>query len=558
MIVLKKILLAIGDENFSTILRNAFEPPKPMEQSEDVYNANRQFHVLAEEALHRVFLPELLELEKPDILIIHDLLLPSEAESKEENQRELLQLIAVWRLQFEGQLRVVVISERDKRDPFLQALVANNVLDIFADREFYADTLVKQLVEPPRYSNVSAYSLHDYTQALLQEAEELAEVEANTVSTNSSAGAPAITKRFLNQISSFVKDKRQVVQEFREPTQASPEQEMAEPEEEYVFDAVAETEEAATDLFETPVASIHIQTEPMPVVVKRETVPVETVPEEVDVEPPLEQEQKAVVDIPTRKEQKRSKRKESLVEITQPSSVVYQDRLLGRLTIAVTSLGHNVGSTHVSLQVATYLKRKGLTVAIVEGSQSGDFLRLRELFAEDGDVVNLVDPYFTVEGIHHYPYRAGEESIVPFLTDYQAIVIDIGAYADSPSIMEYFRAQKRLVVASGTDWKLALIGKFIEKYGKVSFDLCIPMADDSLIKDVSNIYEGTTTFRALPFHRNPYTQQATTEQVLDDMYSSYAEAGIRRDGINRMKWVVGLSSGVAAACIAGMTYMYFF
>ena len=552
MSILKKILLAIGDKNFSTILRRAFDPPRTADQTEEEHEAQRPFQVLTEEVLHRVFLSELLDLEQPDILIIHDLLLPSEAESKEENQRELLQLISKWRLQFEGQLRVVVISERDKRDPFLQALVAHNVLDIFAEREFYAETVVKQLSEPPRYSNVSAYSMHTYTDSLLMQ--ETVEEENTTPPQTTDTGTPAITKRLFNQVSSFVKEKRDALQESRKASQEKsiefdlkPSDE--EPAQHETIQEVAGTEEVETQL---PIAE--------DVDIEVETVAIERPdePESVGLDEELESKSQAVTDLPTRKEQKRSKRKEKPVEIKQPSSIVYQDRLIGKLSIAVTSLGHNVGSTHVSLQVATYLKRKGLSVAVVEGSRSGDFNRLRELFGDFSNQNEMIDSYFTVDGIHHYPYQDGEESVVPFLTNYQAIVIDVGAYGDSPSIMEYYRAQKRLVVASGTDWKLALIGNFIEKYGKVPFDLCIPMADEDLIKDVTEIYEGATTFRALPFHRNPYKQQTSTEQVLDAMYSSYAKAGVPHTGVDRMKWLVGLTSGVAAACIVGMAYMYFF
>jgi hypothetical protein len=144
---MQRVLLAVGEPNMSSILRK--------------HLASNGFGVIEKEVLHRKYLDEVIENEKPSILIIHDHYLESELESRREQEREILQMIDRWRLQYEDTIRVVYLCERERTDPFLGALAARNVMDIFHKREIPAQLFIKQLLEPPKFINIAKLGVSD-------------------------------------------------------------------------------------------------------------------------------------------------------------------------------------------------------------------------------------------------------------------------------------------------------------------------------------------------------------------------------------------------------------
>lgn len=134
------VLLAVGSPEMANILKRHLE------------EAN--IDVLESEVLHRMYLDELIEIENPSMVILHDSYLPSEYEEQAQRDEELLAFVNKWRMRHEG-LRVVFLCERDKRDPFLGDLVARNVFDIFHEQQIPAKSLIEQLAAPPRYVNVA-------------------------------------------------------------------------------------------------------------------------------------------------------------------------------------------------------------------------------------------------------------------------------------------------------------------------------------------------------------------------------------------------------------------
>ena len=157
-----KVLLAIGEKNLSQILKGNLE--------------DAGFEIAKEEVLHRDYLNEKIDFERPNLLIIHDRQLPSQFSDKEQNEEELLQLIESWRRVYDAQMRVVIMCERERKDPFLSQLVARNVLDIFNERQIPTASLIRQLKEPARYMNVSRYGLED---AAIDSLMESAETKGN-------------------------------------------------------------------------------------------------------------------------------------------------------------------------------------------------------------------------------------------------------------------------------------------------------------------------------------------------------------------------------------------
>jgi len=144
---MKRILLAIGEPNYSKILREKFK------------NYADDFAVLDQEVLHHKYLLEILENEQPEILIVHDYYLQSDKEVAADKEMEWLNFIEIIRTQFDDSIRVVFLCERNKGDVFLSELVNRNVLDIFNNNSINIHQMIEQLMEKPKYSNASKFKV---------------------------------------------------------------------------------------------------------------------------------------------------------------------------------------------------------------------------------------------------------------------------------------------------------------------------------------------------------------------------------------------------------------
>lgn len=193
--------MAVGSPELSSILRK--------------YLAEASFDVIENDVFHRNFLNEIISIENPDMLILHDRFLPSDAKTDEERDSEMLELLNDWRVTFEG-LRVVYLCERDRHDSFLGDLAARNVFDIFHERQIDPNILISQLQEAPRYSNVTMYGLGSltiqYEQSKAEEPVEQVAVEIEDAAPLTDQNTSPSEKRTLPKLPKKMKAPKEKVQ----------------------------------------------------------------------------------------------------------------------------------------------------------------------------------------------------------------------------------------------------------------------------------------------------------------------------------------------------------
>ncbi|QHA38726.1 hypothetical protein D5E69_23120 (plasmid) [Rossellomorea marisflavi] len=141
---MKKVLLAIGDERLSGIFRRALT------------SHSNDFEVLDSECFRSQYLEELIDTNRPDILLLHESLLFAEY-PEEERDDTWLRIIQRYRVKFEDTLRIVFVCERSKRDPFLSHLVIRSVYDIFNTSSIDKELMVEQLKERPLFTNIKQF-----------------------------------------------------------------------------------------------------------------------------------------------------------------------------------------------------------------------------------------------------------------------------------------------------------------------------------------------------------------------------------------------------------------
>lgn len=139
---MKTVLLAIGNKEYSSILRQHLSS-----HSDD-------FKILEQEVMHFQYLDEILEIESPNILLLHDYYLPTDIEEKDKD-KHWLEYIQHLRIKYDDKIRVVYLCERDKGDAYFRYLIGSNVLDIFNTNAIDLARMIEQLKNPPKFSNVA-------------------------------------------------------------------------------------------------------------------------------------------------------------------------------------------------------------------------------------------------------------------------------------------------------------------------------------------------------------------------------------------------------------------
>lgn len=140
---MKRVLLALGEENFSALFRKEF----------DMYeHPTIAFDVLSDEVLSRNFLEPLTKMYSPDYVVIHDTFLSTTASTVTERDAEIIKILKSIRLQSDA--RIVYICQRDNSDHFLSQLVALGIYDIFNEQAINTVKFMEQVTESAKLSNV--------------------------------------------------------------------------------------------------------------------------------------------------------------------------------------------------------------------------------------------------------------------------------------------------------------------------------------------------------------------------------------------------------------------
>ncbi|UNL87461.1 hypothetical protein [Priestia koreensis] len=179
---MKKILIAVGDEKYTRILRDELSPVEG-------------FKLCKNDVHHMRYLLELIEDEAPDIVIVHDEYLESSIKDEVERETEWLQTFKALRSRYEDGLRIVFLCERQRGDHFLSELVKVNVLDIFNENAIEMQSFTEQLLDRPRFARVNKFVLSDRELEDLQLADKPPEEEPmeQPVSTKQSVDQTVVT-----------------------------------------------------------------------------------------------------------------------------------------------------------------------------------------------------------------------------------------------------------------------------------------------------------------------------------------------------------------------------
>jgi hypothetical protein len=138
---------------------------------------------------------------------------------------------------------------------------------------------------------------------------------------------------------------------------------------------------------------------------------------------------------------------------------IYKDRIIGSTVIAVGGTDRGVGSTHISLSIASYLKSLGYKVGLLELAEKPVFQYIEEYMNGWREENNS---FFSINDIDFYNsgcFKMGELSKV----GYKYLILDIGRLKVPSNNFEYIpnkyygemlRANLQVIVCGGGVWQL--------------------------------------------------------------------------------------------------------
>lgn len=205
--------------------------------------------------------------------------------------------------------------------------------------------------------------------------------------------------------------------------------------------------------------------------------------------------------------------------------LLFVDRTIGTILISVLGVEKGVGVTHTGILVANFLTRRGNTVAIVEVNKTNDFSFIEGSYeGEDPSQLNA-DEYFQLRGVTYYKSNYSFEIAELMEKRYDYIILDLGSYAESNYIDEFYRSHLQIVIGNGSDWKQHEIIDFSLHHkdrDQSKWAYCIPHVKPIVIDDIEKeLYEGQL-FR-IPTHPDPYEIQKDTDSILNEILENLIE-----------------------------------
>lgn len=482
--VSSSVLLAIGESSLSDSLRQLLE--------------NGGLNVLQDEVFSLKYLDDHVQGQLPNIVIIHDLYLPSEAETQEEKDEEVLQLLEKWRADYDNDLRVVYMCVREHSDPFIGQLVARNVLDIFNKKNISSSSFVNQLLEPPRFKNVQRLSIGNLDVEFLEE-DEVAQPQSIAETLEFEAGETYSEPQ---------------------PTKIKPEKEPLE--------IGKKIGNVAGNIAKGTTGLMKGVSEIMPKGSSSENEHNELMMNDLLDLMPIEVDDSNI-----------------------------KSAIIGTVLIAVTGTKEHIGSTHTALSVAAYLSKVGHSVAIIECNDTDDFEKIHALYEGTKQYLKK-EHFFEINGIHHYKYRSNFDLNMIYY-QYEYVIIDYGDLDEATGYIEEFkRAHIRLVVTSGDEWKTNWVHEFMRKNKTMKEDceLIVPAVSRDKAEEFAELLKYDQVF-AFPRQDNPYEITTETEQLVHTLLGSYIKAPLHSKMVSPKVVVLACSISIiaTAAVVTILNYL---
>ena len=192
------------------------------------------------------------------------------------------------------------------------------------------------------------------------------------------------------------------------------------------------------------------------------------------------------------------KKEKKIREEIQQQTVIFQDKIIGTVVIAVGGTSSGIGTTHTAISMAYYLVGQKNKVALVELGNKPVLERLSSTEQEQ-------DHFFRQSGIDFYPKNKKNHLVDVLQKNYNYVIIDLGVVdvnKTSASYSEMNRAHLPVLVCSSAIWRLKDIDLFLKQQTD-QWKFCFNLIDieNAYFKEILNsIKKNDRKAFSLPYH----------------------------------------------------------
>lgn len=211
---------------------------------------------------------------------------------------------------------------------------------------------------------------------------------------------------------------------------------------------------------------------------------------------------------------------------------VTKEKIVGTIAIGIAGTMKRIGTTHMAIGLAQFLRVNGFKVALLELHDSESFKSICNAFED----VKSNENYFTLYDLNFYPYGSQHNISDVIQQDYDYIVMDMGAYQQC-NLEEFKRSNSRIIVSGVKEWELLDLESIIKTSDGVNKNnYCFNFADDYAFQEVKSNMGQLKCFQA-PYYPNPFSIKECNEifaNILRDVIPETRKSpGNNRNGMFR-------------------------
>lgn len=211
------------------------------------------------------------------------------------------------------------------------------------------------------------------------------------------------------------------------------------------------------------------------------------------------------------------------IKIIQKKETIVQNQIIGSVFIGVANSVRGAGSTFISMALASYIKKLGQSVAIIEMNPDPQLGNLSSDKTKRKITIDGIDIYYMKKKDNEFP-------IPPLVSNYKYIVADLGVlkriekgiYANNNNYFEFSRSTIPILMVSGSSWKWGEVFPYLLDDNFENWTIYVsPTSNDTkkiIYKDLSQY---TKKVYFLPYIENPYIPSDELCKVFDSSLGSF-------------------------------------
>lgn len=169
-------------------------------------------------------------------------------------------------------------------------------------------------------------------------------------------------------------------------------------------------------------------------------------------------------------------------------------KMVNNHLIGVAGTQNRIGTTHFSIMLANFFRKKGFMVALLEMNASEDFESILEEFGER----EFEEGYFTLNGVNFYKNVVLDKLHQIEAGAYNFIIIDFGTY-ENCDLVTFHRCHEKMIIGGSKPWELKNVNNIFNMAGMEVLKEYIFYFNFSLPKDQADIRTAMLEFQKVHF-----------------------------------------------------------